>query len=241
MEISEMTERGIVSAEGDRRSFLRGVASAVAAVGTGVLLSGSAYAAVPRSRAGKAMADPLPPAGTEIACSMYAANVPLRLSDLGALTLDFKGGISLVVRRSTADGQVLEVQGFRVEADLSPTTPNSGTVIALSMSNVTLTPLSVLTSARLLLVKLSLTVSTTDKATGVETVVASTDPSKYATLVSADTFRNQAPVTAFPLVNQNLALSEPVQLFKPGTTAAEGDPIGVLEGFDAIANQTEAR
>lgn len=43
---------------------------------------------------------------------------------------------------------------------------------------------------------------------------------------------------SFPPVNQNYVLQEPVQLFHPGTTAADGEPIGVLEGFGVVVNQS---
>jgi hypothetical protein len=231
VETGRMTERGMASVERDRRGFLRGAAAAVAAVGTGVLLSGSAHGVPASSRAGKVTAD-LPPAGAEFPCSMYAANVPLKLNMLGALTLDFKGGIKLRVRRSETDGLGLEVQGFRMEADLSPSTPNAGTIIVMTMSNVTLAPLSTLTTSdMLLLIHLPLTFTSIDKATGEETVMASTDPAKYATLRSED-------VKEFPPAGRPWTLQEPVTLYQPGTTAAEGEPVGVLEGFNAIVNQS---
>ncbi|MGW2707326.1 twin-arginine translocation signal domain-containing protein [Streptomyces sp. NPDC001340] len=218
-------------AKSDRRGFLR-TAAAVAAAGTVVLVSGSAYAVQPHSQAGKAMSFPLPPVGTDIPCSMYAANVPFKLNPLGALTLDFKGGINFTVRTSNPDGIVLEVQGFRMEADLSPSTPRSGTVIVLTRSNETLTPLSVLTSAGQLLVHLSLTVTSIDKATGEETGLGSTDPAKYATLRSEN-------VNSFPPVNQLWTLKEPVTLYEPGGSAAQGSPVvGTLEGFNVIVNQS---
>lgn len=43
---------------------------------------------------------------------------------------------------------------------------------------------------------------------------------------------------SFPPVNQNYVLQEPVQFYKPGATAADGDPIGVLEGFGVVVNQS---
>ncbi|TDU80606.1 hypothetical protein EDD91_7490 [Streptomyces sp. KS 21] len=181
----------------------------------------------------------LPPVGADIPCSMYAANVPLKLNAVGALTLDFKGGINLAVRTSSPDGLVLEVQGFRVQADMSPSSPNSGTTVVLTKSDATLTPLSVLTSAGLLFVKLSLTASSIDKATGVETVLGTTDPAKYATLTSVDTSGNQAPVKAFPPVNQSWALLEAATLYAAGGSAAQGsEVVGTLQGFHAIVNQS---
>jgi hypothetical protein len=231
-----MTDRGTASAEKDRRGFLRGAVAAVAAVGTGVLLSGSAHAVQPHSRAGKAMSDvppfPLPPVGVDIPCSMYAANVPLKVNILGALTLDFKGGINLMTRTSNADGIVLEVQGFRVEADTSPSTPNSGTLIALTLSNATLTPLSTLTSTGLLRVHLSLTLTVTDKATGEDVFQANTDPTAYATLRSEN-------IKEFPPVNQPWTLEQPVTFYESGGSAEQGSPVvGTLEGFNAIVNQS---
>ncbi|MGY5002842.1 hypothetical protein [Streptomyces griseus] len=179
---------------------------------------------------------PLPPVGVDIPCSMYASNVPLQLNILGALVLDFKGGINLTVRTSKEDGIVLEVQGFRVEADLSPKTPQSGTLIAITTANATLTPLSALQIAGAggleMLIHLSLVFSTIDKATGTETVIAATDPKKYATLRAAD-------VKAFPPVNQQYTLQVPVKLYpQGGSEAEEAEPVGVLEGFDAIWNQS---
>jgi hypothetical protein len=50
--------------------------------------------------------------------------------------------------------------------------------------------------------------------------------------------RSSSPVKAFPPVNQTYMLQEPVQFYKPGTTAAEGEPIGVLEGFGVVVNQS---
>jgi hypothetical protein len=209
-------------AERDRRGFLRGAAAAAAALGTGVLLPRSAHAAAPHS----------PPVGVDIPCSMYAADVPLKLNILGALTLDFKGGINVVARTSNADGIVLEVQGFRVEADTSPSTPNSGTLIAMQLSNATLTPLSTLTPAGLLHVHLSLTITVIDKATGEDIFQAATEPTKYATLRSEN-------VKEFPPVNQPWTLTEPVTLYEPGGSEAEGSPVvGSLEGFHAIVNQS---
>jgi len=38
----------------------------------------------------------------------------------------------------------------------------------------------------------------------------------------------QGNARSFPPVNQNYVLQEPVQLYNPGTTAAEGQPIGTL-------------
>jgi hypothetical protein len=222
----------------DRRGFMKGAAVTAAAVGAGALAPGAAEAAQPDPGIGDlgALLGGLPPVGVDIPCSCYAANVPLKLNIMNIVSLDFKGGINVCVRTSKVDGIILEIQGHRVEADLNPTQPNSGTIIVITMSNVTLTPLSVITSAGLALLKLSLTISTVDKATGVETVIASTDPSKYAELVSTDAAGNEAPVKAFPPVNQNYALKEAVQLYKPGTTAAEGEPIGVLEGFGVVVN-----
>ncbi|WP_412075871.1 hypothetical protein ACLF6K_08480 [Streptomyces xanthophaeus] len=137
---------------------------------------------------------------------------------------------ALTVRTSKTDELVLEILGFRMEADTSPSTPNSGTLIVLTMSNATLTPLSVITPDGMLLVRLPLTVSTIDKATGEETVIASTDPAKYATLRSES-------IKSFPPVNQTWTLQEPVTLYVAGTTAAEGSAVGMLEGFNLTVNQ----
>lgn len=42
---------------------------------------------------------------------------------------------------------------------------------------------------------------------------------------------------SFPPANQNYVLHEPV-LYKPGSTAAEGESVAVLEGFGVIVNQS---
>ncbi|MGW0425258.1 twin-arginine translocation signal domain-containing protein [Streptomyces sp. NPDC003015] len=233
-----MTESGMTSGNSDRRGFLRGAAAAVATVGAGVLFSGSARAVQAHSQAGKALAAafPLPPVGVEVPCSMYAANVPLKLNSLGALTLDFKGGINFKVLTTNTAGLVLEVLGFRMEADLSPSTPDSGTLVSLEQLNATLTPLSSLQASPSggmeMLVRLSLTTQVIDKATGETVLLLSTDPTKYATLKATD-------VKAFPPVNQPYTLQEPVQLYLQGGSRAQGtDPAGTLEGFDVIVNQS---
>ncbi|WP_326762756.1 twin-arginine translocation signal domain-containing protein [Streptomyces phaeochromogenes] len=230
-----MSERGMASAESDRRGFLRGTAAAVAAAGTGVLFSGSAYAVQAYSQTGKIASGkiPLPPVGTNIPCSMYAANVPLKLNALGALTLDFKGGINLHVRSSNTDGLTLEVVEFRVEADTSPSTPNSGTVFVLKRSNASLAPLSTVTADGQAFLRIPLTVATVDKATEQETVIASSDPAKYATLSAQNT-------KAFPPVNQHYGLREPVAFYAPGGSAEQGSEVlGGLEGFDVIVNHAQ--
>lgn len=227
-----MTERAMTGAAKDRRGFLRGAAAVVAAAGTGLLFSGSAGAAPVHPRAGRAASDqiPLPPIGAEVPCSMYAAGVPLRLNALGSLSLDFKGGINLRVRSSGAEGIVMEVLGFRVETDTSPSTPDNGSLIALALSEQTLTPLSTLSADGQLLVHLALTVSSLDKATREETVLGATDPSQYATLRSDN-------IKQFPPVNQPWRLHQPVSLYKPADSTAQGSPVGSLDAFDAIVNQ----
>lgn len=197
-------------------------------VGTGVLLSGSAYAAAPHSRAGRTPSVPLPPVGTNILCTMYAANVPLKLKPLGVLTLDFKGGITFMVQSSNANGCVLEVQGFRMEADMSPSTPDSGTLLALTMSNSKWTPLSTLTSAGLLLVHMALTVSHHDKAAKEEIDLGATYPTRYVTLRSEN-------IKAFPPVNQPWTLQKPVTMYTPGGSAT-ADVAGTLGRFDALVD-----
>ncbi|UBU08490.1 hypothetical protein [Nonomuraea gerenzanensis] len=202
-----------------RRRFLRaaaGMAAAVVTAGTEALLPDDASAA------------PLPPTGVDIPCSMYAADVPLKLNILGALTLDFKGGINLLVRTSRPEGLVMEVRGFRVEADTSPSTPGSGTLFALALSEATLTPLSVMQASGggggELLVHLSLTMTVIDKATGETITAPATGPTKYATL-------RQSDVSSFPPVNASWRLHEPVQLLDPA-----GQVAGELQGFDAVVN-----
>lgn len=133
---------------------------------------------------------PPPPIGVDLPCRCYAATVPLKLDTLGLLTLDFKGGINFCVRTSKEEGLVLEIQGSRMEADRNPNTPNSGTLIAITMSNATPTPLSVLqpssTGGLEMFLYLSLTVEVIDKATKKTTCILSTDPRKYATLKATD-------------------------------------------------------
>jgi hypothetical protein len=48
----------------------------------------------------------------------------------------------------------------------------------------------------------------------------------------------QTNLRSFPPVNQNYTLLEPVKLYEPGSTAAEGDPSGVLGGFALVVNQS---
>ncbi|MFF5426395.1 MULTISPECIES: hypothetical protein [unclassified Streptomyces] len=179
---------------------------------------------------------PLPPVGVDIPCSMYGANTPLKINILGTLTLDFKGGFNTTVRTSSTDGIVLEIQGFRVEADTSPSTPSSGTLIALSKSDATTAPLSVLQIASPggleMLLHLPLTVEVIDKATGETHARLATAPTKHATLRAVD-------VKAFPPVNQLYTLQEPVQLYPADDSAAAGtEPVGALEGADFIVNQS---
>ncbi|MGA5065532.1 hypothetical protein ACPB9E_17515 [Streptomyces exfoliatus] len=177
----------------------------------------------------------LPPIGVDIPCSMYAADVPLELNILGTLTLDFKGGINVCVRTSTTEGLVLEIQGFRVEADTSPSTPGAGTLLALTMSNATVTPLSVLQITAAggpeMLLHLSLTAEVIDKATGETITTLATDPTKYATLRATN-------LTSFPPANQLCTLQEPVRLYaSQGGTIQMDNPAGELQGFDVVVNQ----
>ncbi|MFG3509417.1 hypothetical protein ACGF5F_28390 [Streptomyces sp. NPDC047821] len=179
---------------------------------------------------------PLPPIGVDIPCSMYGANVPLKINILGALTLDFKGGFNTTVRTSSTDGIILEVQSFRVEADTSPSTPSSGTLIALAKSNATTAPPSVLHIASSggleMLLRLPLTVEVIDKATGETHMRLATAPTEHATLRAAD-------VRQFPPVNQLYGLQDPVQLYPVDGNAAGGtEPAGALEGADFIVNQS---
>ncbi|MEU5583007.1 hypothetical protein ABZ791_36035 [Streptomyces huasconensis] len=179
---------------------------------------------------------PLLPIGVDIPCSMYGANVPLKIDLLGVLTLDFKGGFNTTVRTSSTDGIILEVRSFRVEADISPSTPGSGTLIAVSMSTATTAPRSVLqaiSSGGLeVLLHLPLTVEVIDKATGGTHALLATAPTQHATLRAAD-------VQQFPPVNQLFTLQEPVQLYSAGGSEATGTgPAGALEGADFIVNQS---
>ncbi|MFD3532859.1 hypothetical protein [Streptomyces sp. NPDC058664] len=179
---------------------------------------------------------PLPPAGVDAPCGMDAADVPLKLNILGALTLDFKGGINVRVRTSMAEGLVLEIQGFRMEADTSPSTPGVGTLVALAMSNASLTPLSVLRTTTAdgleMLLHLSLTVEVIDKATGETISTLATDPTKYATLRATN-------LTSFPPVDQLCTLQEPVQLYaSQGGTVQMDNPAGELQDFDVTVSQS---
>lgn len=173
----------------------------------------------------------MPPVGASSPISMYAANVPLRLNVFATLTLDFKGGINLKTRAATEDGALFEVEGFRVEADTSPSTPDSGTLIAMTLSDSKLTPLSVLrpssSSGSEMLIYMNLTVEVTDKATGETIQTLHMDPTKYATLRATD-------VKSFPLNNQLFSLQEPVSFFEKGNSESRG----TLEAFDAIFNQS---
>ncbi|MFG2715301.1 hypothetical protein ACGFX2_32775 [Streptomyces goshikiensis] len=153
------------------------------------------------------------------------------------MTLDFKGGINYLVKTSTAEGADLEVQDFRVEADTSPSTPDSGHLVVLKKSSTHLAPISVLKADGQMLIHLPLDVETIDKATGETVISGSTDPAKYATLVSADQSGNQAPVNAFPPVNQNYVLQEPVSFYTPGSTDPDAQ-VGTLEAFGAVMNQS---
>jgi hypothetical protein len=179
----------------------------------------------------------LPPAGVAIPCSAYSENAALKLNALGVLTLDFKGDIDFYVRTSSTDGVVMDVQAFRMEADTSPSTPGSGSVVALTLSETVPTPHSVLSTAESggleLLINLSLTLTVTDKATNEEVLRASTDPTKHATLRAGD-------VNQFPPVNQPYKLQDLVQLYPDGGSAANGDePMGELQHFDGILDQRD--
>ncbi|MFC8438200.1 hypothetical protein ACFUJT_08375 [Streptomyces griseoincarnatus] len=233
MEASQMAGYEMASTVSDRRGFLR-AAAAVAAAGTGMLLSGSAHAAQPYARTGKTLEDPSPifhlPVGLHLPCSMYASDVALNLSGPGALTLDFKGDIEVLVRESGPDRHVLEVTAFRAMADPKPSTPDVGSLFVLQLSSTASTPLSTLTPG-LLRVHLPLKVTTIDKATGEETTLASTDPTKHLTLRSEN-------VEEFPPRNQEWTQEAPVSLYQPGGSEAGGSRVtGTLEGFNPLVNQ----
>lgn len=216
----------------DRRGFMKAAVAmaAAAAIGAAALAPGASAQDGPEDLG--ALLGGLPPVGTDIPATVSAANVPLKLNALGALTPDFKGGINFSVKTSKADGLVVEVQGFRVEADTSPNTPKAGTLIAMSMADATLTPLSIIRSDGEMLVYLSLTVEVIDKATGETTTMLSTDPAKYATLKATK-------LKEFPPVNQLYTLQEPVQLYEQQGGTLTDKPAGTLGGFDAIVNKSE--
>lgn len=162
-----MVQQGMSRCERGRRGFVERVVAVAmaAAIGTGALLSGSAHAApaVPQA--------PVPPVG--VAIPLRAGDVPLKLSVLGITTLEFKGNTRLIAQTGP-DGLALGVQGAWMEADTSPDTPNSGTLIALKIPNATLKPRSVLQKATggdlEMLLHSPVTIEVIDKATG-ETVL----------------------------------------------------------------------
>ncbi|MFI6006150.1 twin-arginine translocation signal domain-containing protein [Streptomyces sp. NPDC051366] len=227
-----MSELGMAGGERDRRGFLRGVAAAAAAVGVGGLLSGGAWAAPVRWSAGTAVASraPLPPIGTNIPCSTYAANVPLKVNVLSVLTLDFKGGCEFFVRTSQVSGLDLEIKSFRVEADASPATPDSGTLLALTVTSSTSTPLSRLNvneqGGMEMVLYVPLTLDAIDKATAETILTVTSGPGAYATFKAAE-------VREFPPVNLAYSLQEPVKLY-----GSDGSQAGVLEGFDGVMNHS---
>ncbi|WP_217213176.1 hypothetical protein [Streptomyces sp. AC550_RSS872] len=157
------------------------VAAAVA-ICTGTMLSGSAHAAPALPRV------PVSPVAADIPL-MRADDVPLKLYVMGALTLEFKGNTHLIAQTGP-DGLALGVRGVWMEADTSPSTPNSGTIIALKMPNATLKPSSVLQKATggdlEMLLHAPVTVEVIDKATGETTLVGSTGPRQDATPGASD-------------------------------------------------------
>ncbi|MFC8794809.1 hypothetical protein [Streptomyces cinereoruber] len=156
----------------------------------------------------------------------------MKLNILGPLTLDFKGGFTLDVQTADTDRTTMKFKELRVEADTSPSTPDSGTLFSLASAEAADMPLSTLNSSRELRLHTALTLKITDKATGETLLRLSTAPGKYATL-EADN------VQTFPLVNQLLTLQEPMDFFEvssDGTVQTEQKD-GTLEGFDVIANQ----
>ncbi|MFC8495063.1 hypothetical protein ACFUJU_30565 [Streptomyces sp. NPDC057235] len=175
---------------------------------------------------------PLPPAGVELPHSAYAANVPLKLNILGLLTLDFKGGFTLDVQTADTDRTTMKFKKLHMEADTSPSTPDSGTLFSLASADTADTPLSTLNSSSELRLHTALILKITDKETGEILARLSTAPGKYATL-KADN------VQTLPLVNQPLTLQEPVHLFELSSdgTVQTDQQAGTLESFDAIADQ----
>ncbi|NYI07069.1 hypothetical protein [Allostreptomyces psammosilenae] len=156
----------------------------------------------------------------------------MKLNILGRLTLDFKGGFTLGVQTADTDRTTMKFKELRMEADTSPSTPGSGTLISLASADMADTPLSTLNSSRELRLHTTLILKVTDKETGETLLRLSTAPGKYATL-KADN------VQTFPMVNQLLTLQEPVHLFEVSSdgTVQTDQSVGALEGFDVIANQ----
>ena len=61
-------------------------------------------------------AELLPTLGSEIPCTCYAVNVPLKVNTLGIVPLDFKGGIKFRTESNSASGVKLKLYDFEVSA-----------------------------------------------------------------------------------------------------------------------------
>jgi hypothetical protein len=127
----------------DRRTFLRGTASAVAvggiAVAGGLLGTSQAWA---RPAA-------LPPIGAEIPCSMLAINTPLTIRT-SSVTVDFRGGIKFRVDVNPDDPQNsvrLRIIGHKVTAELPDARGRTrqGGSITIEQNDVDVDPKSLLT------------------------------------------------------------------------------------------------
>lgn len=62
-------------------------------------------------------------------------------------------------------------------------------------------------------------------------VTLQTDPIEFTVVEATD-------VKAFPPVNQTYTLQEPVKLYAQGGSDPSNEPIGTLDGFDVIVNQS---
>ncbi|WP_282702322.1 hypothetical protein [Streptomyces sp. CC219B] len=179
----------------------------------------------------------LPPIGVNARCTGRAERVPLKLNVLGSLTLDFRGGLDLGTRAGRSDGLVLEVRGFRMEADTSPATPGTGMLVTLSEAHAPLTALSVLRplpeGGAEMLIHLALTLHVREKPHGDIVLELFMDPARHATLRARG-------ATAFPPVDQHCTLQEPVLLYPRSRSADDRidttAPAGELPAFGLTLN-----
>lgn len=165
----------------------------------------------------------LPPIGLEIPCSCYAVNVPLQVSVLGLIQLDFKGGIRVRVEANLAaglGGVRLKVIGHEVSAD----SPVLGKV-TISQSDIDTTPLSLLEVLSTLPPKYRQTmfldfIVTIEKPPGggPPLVLSNT---KTATLINDS-------LTVFPPQGSVYQLQQPVDLAPVG---APGQVVATLQQF----------
>jgi hypothetical protein len=213
-----------------RRAFVKGMVTAVVAVGAGALACGTALAATQGKRLTAQESRPslfpfpIPPAGVEIPCSMYAANVPLQLGG-NVVMLDFKGGIRYRVETSNTDGLKMSVQGFKMIA----VNPVLGTV-TLEQSDSSTTPLSTLSIVSddvprvQLTTFLDLTLTVENQPGGGQFPAQTLQPM----VLVADN------LLSFPPQNLTVNLQEPVPFGTPDATTA------TLTVFPATMNTSPA-